>query len=322
MIRLFAAGALIGGVLLGSARAVPAKVVAGREHIGTSTFQQTVQHLRAGRYMAAAKGARLLIRRGASTPAPRAVMGIALARQELYADALPHLYATQGTLPYTSFGGAALHADALRAAGRGREAWEMRQEGLGLYTQSKQMVHVLAAGLEDLLSISALEEAIVLGERAIEAEPGSSFAHAVLTRVLLAKGDLAQAEFHHWLSKLHEPNRVARIQVNQAGIAEAYGDVPGAAASWKRARKIRRSDVHIAALQVGWMRRTGRLEQATTVLEQKRWDDKQTPEICIETILVHLALQNTTAAQRAWERMANLFPEHPMTRLLEVEVES
>jgi tetratricopeptide (TPR) repeat protein len=184
------------------------------------------------------------------------------------------------------------------------------------------MVHVLAAGLEDLLSISALEEAIVLGERAIEAEPGSSFAHAVLTRVLLAKGDLAQAEFHHWLSKLHEPNRVARIQVNQAGIAEAYGDVPGAAASWKRARKIRRSDVHIAALQVGWMRRTGRLEQATTVLEQKRWDDKQTPEICIETILVHLALQNTTAAQRAWERMANLFPEHPMTRLLEVEVES
>jgi len=185
----------------------------------------------------------------------------------------------------------------------------------------QHVVNTLVSGVEDLVSASAWDEATELAHRAIMTNPSSVVAHTSMARVLLAQGDLSGAELHHWVARLNTPRRTAAMHVNQAGIAEAYGDVIGAAAAWRRARKRNTKDIHIVAQYVGWLRRVGHLDRAMSVIEERRVGAKQSSEMLIESIRVRLERNELEAARMVWGRLANLYPDHPMTVALLKEID-
>ena len=266
-----------------------------------------INHLAAGRYEQAVAVSNRLVQSRSTAPAGSAIKGIALARMGRYADALPWLGVSNGLSIFENQGGRKAYADALRAVGEGRRAWEVRSVLAEPGGRAMQRLRAMCHGIDDLLSVGATEEAIRLGEEVLALAPGSASAHAHYAAALLAGGQQESAEWHHWMStritNIELPQRV----LNGARIAVVYGDVTSAESAWERALELRPQSVKVVAGYAAWLREHGDVDGAWAVLDGDRVQGLQDAAIVVERTQT-LELIDATEARSERDRLDRLFP--------------
>ena len=315
-------GTIVGRALLvctllgGQAVAQQAPGPRGRK----AQLKTAMRMLERGRYGPAIKQSREILARRPSHAGAQALMGIALARSGRLSDALPQLERSQGSMVYTQMGGYGAHADSLRAAGRGEEAWLLRSHLLSPGRSDFAQVQTYCHGIDDLLSIGDVAGALALGEEAISIAPDAPAAHAFYSTALLWSGDVEAAEFHDWLSRTASSTRVSRVPINQAWLGERSGDLFVGHRAWRRARLMRKREPRIAAWEAGWWRRQGNAGVAWTVVNTGRFEDHQSPELMAERILLSGLLNRGDELTRELTRFGRLFPAHPLLDQLEAGV--
>jgi hypothetical protein len=283
-------------------------------------LKSAMRMLERGRYGPAIKHSREIVAKRPNHAGARAVMGIALARSGRLSDALVQLEVSQGSMAYTQLGGYGAHADALRAAGLGTEAWALRSQQLDPDRLDLVSVKIYCHGIDDLLSVGDVNGALALGEVVVGIAPDAPAAHAFYSTAFLWSGDVEAAGFHDWLSRTSSTTRVSRVPINQAWLGEAVGDVVAGHRAWSRARLMRKRDPRIAAWEAGWWRRQGNAERGWTVANAGRFSSHQSPDLLAERILLlHLLDRGNEAAQEL-ERFGLLFPAHPVLAELEAAV--
>jgi hypothetical protein len=247
----------------------------------------------------------------------QALLGVALVRRGKYADGLAELDQTQGVIAYTESGGIAAHADALRAAGRGREAWTVRETRLHGELSDRARVQVYIQGMDDFLSEGLTDVAISLGWDALSIHPDAPAAHAFLATAYAVSGDTGLAGFHHWMSMRNEDVRSPRAAVNEAWLGEVVNDVVGGLLAWERVNGVRRGKARMAGWQGGWLRRNGRMSEAYGVVFDSVWSEHQDPDLYAEQVRVSHALGDHALATKVLDQLMVLFPEHPYINGLE-----
>jgi len=314
--------AIVGRVLLvwmlglGLAFAQQAPGPRGRK----AQLKTAMRMLERGRYGAAIEQSREITAKRPNHAGARAVMGIALARAGRLSDALPQLEVSEGSMVYTQLGGYGAHADALRAAGFGAEAWETRSQQLAADGLDFTNIKIYCHGIDDLLSVGDVEGALSLGETVVGIAPTAPAAHAFYATALLWDGDIDSAEFHDWLSRTSSTTRVSRVAINQAWLGEAVGDVLSGHRAWSRAKLMRKREPRIAAWEAGWWRRQGNAAMGWTVVNAGRFSSHQSPSLLAERTLLLRMLDRGEDATRELERFGLLFPAHPALDELEAEV--
>jgi tetratricopeptide (TPR) repeat protein len=283
-------------------------------------LKTAIRMLERGRYGPAIKQSREIISKRPNHAGARAVMGIALVRSGRMSDALPQFELSQGSMVYTQLGGYGAHADALRAAGFGGEAWALRSQQLGGDQPRLMQVKVYCHGIDDLLSIGDVGEALALGETVVSIAPNAPAAHAFYSTALLWNGDVESAEFHDWLSRISSSTRVSRVPINQAWLGEVVGDVVAGQRAWGRAKLMRKKEPRIAAWEAGWWRRQGNPEMGWTVADAGRFSSHQSSDLLAERVLLLRMLGRDEDANQELERFGLLFPAHPVLHELETVV--
>jgi Flp pilus assembly protein TadD len=273
--------------------------------------RSVIKLMERGRYVGAVKAADRILESQPRASAALALKGIALSRMGMHANALPLLDRSAGIAVYSELGGVGAHANSLRAAGRGAEAWRVRSRRIHPAMPIQQKIKTQCHGVDDLLSVGRVSEALILGEAMVLDAPDSPSAHAFYATALLASGDLESAEFHQFLAKRYSVQRIPRIPANRAEIAGHYGDEWSARRSWARARIMRKRDAWIAAGQAEWLLSQGEVASALSTLDQRAFIDQQHPDLLGLRVRLLLAAGNRDAASRALTRFAQLFPDHP-----------
>lgn len=273
-------------------------------------IQRVMRQVQKGRFVAAEKTARNILATNPDAVGVQALLGVALVRRGKYADGLVQLEQTQGVMAYTESGGIAAHADALRAAGRGHEAWTVREARLHGMVSDRERIRVYNQGMDDFLSEGRTDEAISLGWDALSIHPDAPATHAFLATAYAMSGDTGSAGFHHWMSMRNEQVRSPRAAVNDAWLGEAYNDVAGGLLAWERVNSVRRSKARMAGWHGGWLRRNGRLAEARGVVFDSVWSDHQDPDLYAEQVRVSHALGEHVLATKVLGQLMMLFPEH------------
>ena len=280
-------------------------------------IQRVMRQVQNGRFVAAEKTARNILANNPSAVGVQALLGVALVRRGKYADGLVELEQTWGVMAYTESGGIAAHADARRAAGRGREAWTVREARLHGMVGERERVRIYNQGMDDYLSEGRTDEAISLGWDALSIHPDAPSTHAFLSTAYLMSGDTDSAGFHHWMSMKNEHVRSPRAAVNDAWLGEAHNDVAGGLLAWERVNHVRRSKARMAAWHGGWLRRNGRVSEARGIVFDSVWSDHQDPDLYAEQIRLLHALGEPVLAIEGLGQLVELYPEHPYIHNLE-----
>jgi len=283
-------------------------------------IKTAMRMLERGRYGPAIKQSREIVAKRPNHAGARAVMGIALARSGRLSDALSQLELSQGSMIYTQFGGYGAHADALRAAGLGAEAWALRSQQVDPSRPVLAQVKIYCDGIDDLLSVGDVDGALTLGEAVVGIAPNAPAAHAFYSTALLWSGDVEAAGFQDWLSRTSSVTRVSRVPINQAWLGEAVGDVVAGHRGWGRAKRMRKREPRIAAWEAGWWRRQGNAEVGWSVANAGRFSSHQSPELLAERVLLLDMLDRENEAAQELERFRLLFPAHPVLDELEAGV--
>lgn len=284
-------------------------------------LETAMRMLERGRFGAAIRTSKEIAAKRPNHAGARAVMGIALARSGRFSDALPHLEVSQDSMLYTQLGGYGAHADALRAAGLGGEAWALRSIQLEPHRSDVEQVRVYCHGIDDLLSIGDVAGAVALGEVAVELAPAAPAAHAFYSTALLWSGDMESADFHDWLSRSSSKVRISRVPINQAWLGEVVGDEIAGYRAWSRARVMRKRDPRVAAWEAGWWRRQGKPEMGWTVVNAQRFASHQSSDLMAERVLLLTILGRREHASQELERFGHLFPAHPVLEELKTALE-
>ena len=266
-----------------------------------------INHVAAGRYEHAVTVSNRLLQSRSTAPVGSALKGIALARMGRYADAMPWLGVADGLSIFENQGGRKTYADALRSVGEGGRAWEVRSVLAEPGVRPVRRLRAMCHGIDDLLSVGAIEEAIRLGEDALALAPGSATAHAYYATALLAGGERDLAEWHHWVSARTTNIELPQRVLNAARIATLYGDVEAAGSAWERVWELRPLSSSVVAGYAAWLREQGDLDGAWAILNGVRVQKLQDAFIVAERTRT-LRGMDSKASQNEQDRLERLFP--------------
>ena len=305
---IFVAAAVSGLLGVGQAkRSLPASKT-GERKMG---IQRVMRQVQRGRFAAAEMTARKILMTNPNAVGIQALLGVALVRRGRNADGLDYLDRTVGVMAYSESGGIAAHADALRAAGRGQDAWEVRKERLLRDLSDRERIQIYTQGVDDYLSIGRPDAALELGWFALSIDPDAPAPHAFLATAYLMAGDHESAGFHHWMSMMNMDVRSPRAAVNEAWLGEADHDLVGGLLAWERVRGLRKTKARIAGWHGGWLRRNDRMAEAHGVVYDPSWSGHQDPDLYAERVRISHVRGDQGRASDALGQLMAFFPGHP-----------
>lgn len=238
-------------------------------------------------------------------------LGIGEARAGYFADALGTLSLCAGAELYNDLGLEA-HANALRAFGRGDEAFALRLQRRVAPMAEMQEQRLWLHAADDLLSAGDALGALDANLVGMAAYPESALLLAQHAEIMIALGDEDEADF--WLWRADQQGRTQRWLIVESARRQSLGDVTGAYAIADRAIAVRQPTARLAAARADALRRIGEPDTARHYLSFGSWSLTEDPHILVARLAILRDLGEAEAEAQIASRLAALYPDNAMVR--------
>ena len=235
-----------------------------------------------------------------------ALLGIVLAREGHFNDALPEFIFGLGSEQYEK-DGLYEHANALRFLGRGREAAALRLSRLVTEEGEDGDLRIYTEAARDLRYAGDLDGAKALLDDVMALYPGAVLPIALYGDLLLDEGDVDGAYFHLFLA-----NRVTKnspqVQILRVRLMLAEGETDDAMVLLNKLRRSYHRNEEIAGLRAEALLQAGDPDTALAYLSLKRWARRGDPQILARRLRALHAIGEHAEAALVMEQLLKIYP--------------
>ncbi|MCK6524504.1 hypothetical protein L6R49_24115, partial [Myxococcota bacterium] len=235
-----------------------------------------------------------------------ALLGIVLAREGHYNDALPEFIFGMGS-SYYEREGVYEHANALRFLGRGEEAAALRLTRLVTEYGEAEDLRIYTEAARDLRYVGDTVGAKELLEEVMALYPGAVLPIALYGDVLLDEGDVDGAYFHLFLANRITKNN-PQVQILRVRLMLAEGDADGAMLVLNKLRRSYQRNEEIAALRAETLLQSGDPDTALAYLSLKRWARRGDPQLLSRKLRALHAVGEHAEAELLMSRLLAIYP--------------
>jgi tetratricopeptide (TPR) repeat protein len=205
------------------------------------------------------------------------LLGIVLAREGHYGDALPEFVFGLGSSQYER-DGIYEHANALRFLGRGHEAAALRLSRLVTESGEDDDLRIYTEAARDLRYAGDMDGAKALLDDVMALYPGAVLPLALYGDILLDEGDLDGAYFHLFLANRITKNS-PQVQILRVRLMLAEDDTEGAVMLLNKLRRSYQRNEEIVGLRAEAFLQAGDPDAALAYLNLKRWARRGDPQL-------------------------------------------
>lgn len=235
-----------------------------------------------------------------------ALLGIVLAREGHYNDALPEFIFGQGSAQYEK-DGIYEHANALRYLGRGHEAAELRLSRLVTESGEDDDLRIYTEAARDLRYAGDTAGAKALLDEVMALYPGAVLPIAVYGDILLDEGDVDGAYWHLFLANRITKNS-PQVQILRVRLMLAEGDLDGAMLVLNKLRRSYQRNEQIAALRAEALLMSGDPDTALAYLSLKRWARRGEPQLLSRRLRALHAVGEQAEAKLLMNHLLQVYP--------------
>jgi Flp pilus assembly protein TadD len=270
---------------------------------GTATVLRTMRQGFNRMAMAEARG---LLAERPDDEELHALLGIVLAREGHFNDALPEFIFGQGSQQYER-DGIYEHANALRYLGRGEEAAALRLTRLVTESGEAEDLRIYTEAARDLRYAGDTVGAKALLDEVMALYPGAVLPIALYGDVLLDEGDVDGAYFHLFLANRITKNN-PQVQILRVRLMLAEGDAEGAMVVLNKLRRSYQRNEEIAALRAETLLQSGDPDTALAYLSLKRWARRGDPQLLSRKLRALHAVGDHAEAKLLMSRLLQIYP--------------
>ena len=234
------------------------------------------------------------------------LLGIALAREGHFNDALPEFVFGLGSRQYEREG-MYEHANTLRFLGRGHEAAALRLSRLVTESGEDEDLRIYTEAARDLRYAGDTVGAKALLDEVMALYPGAVLPIALYGDILLDEGDVDGAYFHLFLA-----NRITKdspqVQILRVRLLLAEEDTESAMLLLNKLRRSYQRNDEIAGLRAEALLQAGDPDTALAYLSLKRWARRGDPQLLARRLRALHILGEHAEAKLLMAHLLSIYP--------------